>query len=1096
MSLQLLTEGSWDAVETALLDYLKEAPTDHLLTERWVLVPHLGLARYLQHRAAGLESGSSGIRFLRFNDLAGRLLRTYGRVPAPEMGEVVRDLLLRQVLREQLPRLERTLNLASVGTAAFTEAVRKTLNDLREAGIERGALQALAGGTSGRSSDRLEALVELYGAWVELLDRTDAYDPEGLVRAAATVVSDMSPGSLPGLTVYGFYDLTGGQWELLRSLIDSTDVRMYAPVYPETEAYAGALLTDWRDRAEEVEIVDHPGAPSCSPVPVDDLWTLLADGDSGSAETVTIISAPGRGREVDTALRITAAAWYSGNRTGDTRLLAADPDGYRKQLSQQARSNGFMADGDRGAPRAELNGWQNAAGEACPAGIVTLLLTMLNALTDDLSADAITRLLQSAGCAGNEKPIPLLGGSLLKEVASGGDLDHWIEMVGEAVERVEMGFGGKGSGEGGEGEEEESRTLKEQVRRDRRQARARSFHLVHERLGSLRELLHELPLMASWLDWVEALRSLALSLVSPPWYGEIDDALERLRGLIVLDGEVGIPEVIETVREVEHAISGSGPIPIHNLMELRGTRKRLSVVLGLAEGSWPRRPTQDPLLPDHERKALTGSEEWLLPTARRRIDEERLLFRLLLETGSHVVLLYPRLDETGRERRASPHILDLMRLIMKEDLSQDQLESLAAGGTRRLGDTRPMAGGPLMGELDRDMAAVGEALDGGDRDALRALWSSPTFREGWRAELSRWRGEAGPWSGFLTTGQTSELACGLLGLEEESTVSVSLLESYAACPWKVFTGRVLGLPEEATETDGLLDSVEMGTVLHDVLHEYVKVSSREGWWPPAAEAIEAQRADITRLAGKHVRRAHRRRGLPAPLFEEIDQRRALKRMLGWLRWEAGSGGSEGKDEIDLGTGAVAGWDMREVEKSFEVPVKMAGRRLRLIGRWDRVDRDRYGRIRILDYKTGNGKPGESGDLGGGLNLQMYLYQVAAAGTVEDEDCLAGGVFLHLRPDRPEGPPVPVIWPIESVTGGRRDLDRLVVSLLDSMGQGVFMRLPHDERRDSRTGLCAWCPTPTICRGWREEESLRHYSDELLAPLNMVRSMEQSAEGGA
>ncbi len=1092
MSLQLLTEGPWGAIEEALLEYLCETPSDGSLIERWVLVPHRGLARYLQHRAAGPGPGSSGVRFLRFNDLAIRLLRSYGRSPAPEMGEVVRDLLLRRVLRDQLPQLERRLGLSSVATTAFADAVRKTLNDLREAGIEAEAIRVLATRSGGRNQDRLEAVADLHAAWVDLLDRTDAFDPEGLVREAATVTSGLPPGSLPGLAVYGFYDLTGGQWELLRSLTGAATARIYTPVYPETEAYAGALLGEWRDRAERVETIPAGEATSRRPASITELWSHLAEEGHDRTGTVTVLSAPGTGREVDTALRIVAAAWSGNSRGDDARLLAADPDSYRKPLSQQARSNGFAVEGARGSPRDDATGLGTSAGAACPAGLLDLLQTALNAHFNDLSADAITRLLHSLTCAGEEEPITLLGGSFLQSVAAGGDLDQWIEGLGKAVDREEAALERSKAREGvGPGRA----SLRERVRAQRRHARVDSLRLADERLRALRDLLLRLPSAAPWAEWVEALRSLAISLVSPAWYGEIDDALERLRGLTVLSDEVGIAEVIEAVRAIEQAMPAGGPLPLHNLMELRGTRGSLSIVLGLAEGSWPRRPAQDPLLLDSERKALTGSEEWLLSTSRRRVDEERLLFRLMLETGDHVLLLYPRLDETGRERRASPHILELMRLITEKELSQDQLESLAAKGTRRLGDIRPMAGGPLMGDLDRDLAAVGEALDSESVEALRALWGSPTFREGWRAELARWRGEAGPWSGFLTTVPARDLACRLLGLEEEGALSVSLLESYCSCPWKVFTGRVLGLPEEETETDGLLDSAEMGSVLHDVFQEYVEDASRAGGWPPAPEEIEGLREELAGMVGRHVRRAYQQRGMPAPLFGQIDERRALKRVLGWLRWEAGPDDPDRNSAGDLGSGASTGWEMLAAEEAFDIPMDIADREIRLIGRWDRIDRDREGRIRIIDYKTGKGAPGETGTLGGGLNLQMYLYLLAAVGHLREQGTVSGGLFLHLRPDRPEGPPGAVIWPIEEVMEGRENLEQLVLSLLESMERGVFVRLPHDDRTDNRSGLCSWCPTPTICRGWRAEESIRHRSDELLSLLNRARSMDQVNGGG-
>ncbi len=1076
MSLELLTEGAWASIEEALLAHLHETSPESPFAERWVLVPHAGLARHLQHRAVLVNGGSSGTRFLRFPDLAIRLLTSYGGVPAPRMGEMARDHLLKRVLQQRLPDLGRDLGIVSLGTTAFADAARKTMNDLREAGIGAEAVSELAGRSGGKSRQRLEMVAGLYAAWLEALEMVDAFDPEGLVRAAAAVPAPDSDPPLPELCVYGFYDLTGGQWELLKSLIEATTLRIFAPVYPETEAYAGGLLNHWRDRARRVENIDVGEGPVHRPTSLEDLWALLgeSEGEGEEAETITVVSAPGTGREVDTALRLLTAAWLGGKRNEQTRILTADPDLYRNQFLQQARSNGFLSD--------------TTPDTVCPARVRDLLLTLLSARIEDLSPEALTRLLNCVICAGGGEPIPLLGSTLLRSVSAGGDLHSWSTRIREAALREEESF--IREGERAEPETEEV-TLRDQVRLRRRGARVTSLQMASGWIGTVEDLLDDLPEVASWRVWVDVLRDIVASLASPEWFGEVDEGLEKLRDLLVLEGEVGVTEVVQAIREVERTTLDGGALVLHNLMELRGTRHDLSVVLGMAEGAWPRRPAQDPLLIDSERKELIGKEEWLLSTSHRRVDEERLLFRLMLETARHIVLLYPRLDESGRERRASPHILELMKRLVRSDLTQGDLETISEKGTRRLGDTRPVAGGPLMGDLDRDMAAVGEALDGEDRTALHALWGSPTFRQGWNAELSRWRGEAGPWSGFLRSEPAIGLALQLLGLQENGTVSSSLLESYATCPWKVFVRSVLGLPEETVEIEGLLNALEMGQVLHGVFCDHLRHLSADGLWPPESSKDDDLQRGLTELVEKHVQNAYRLRGTPAPLFERIDSRLAMGRVLGWLRWEADS---DRKQEADLVSGASEGWQVLALEEAFSSEIRVGERIVHLRGRWDRVDRDGAGRIRILDYKTGRGAPGQEGSLAGGLNLQMYLYLLAAAAELKDAGTIAGGLFLHLRPDRPESPPNAIAWPVEAIAEAQVDLDRLLADLLHSIEQGVFVRLPHDDRTDNQTGLCTGCPTPAICRAWRLEESNRHRKSDLLKPLNTLRSIDHVAGG--
>ncbi|MFC1499798.1 PD-(D/E)XK nuclease family protein [Candidatus Zixiibacteriota bacterium] len=1087
MALELLTEGPWGSIEKSLLDNLLRTSSGRLFTERWVLVPHIGLARHLQHQAALVNGGSSGIRFLRFPDLAVRLLGFSGAVPTPRMGEMARDHLLRNILQQRVPELGRDLEIVSLGTMTFADAVRKTLNDLREAGIPAGAVSDLAGKSAGRSRRRLKMVADLYATWLEELHEIEALDPEGLVRTASEVASSLEDGFLPDLYVHGFYDLTGGQWELLQSLIEATNVRIFSPVYPETDAYAAGLLKHWRDRAKQVEVFEPGERAAHRPASLTELWSLLGDEGQGATESVTVVSAPGTGREVDTALRLMTAAWLGGGRSEGTRLLTADPDLYRNHLQQQARSNGFLIDPlhDPGSDDKK----DGAAGPICPARVRDLLLTLLTASTEDLSPEAMTRLLNCVICARGGERIPLLGTSLLRSVSAGGDLEAWGEEIGEAAHREEEALIRRRERITPDTDRD---GLKDERRMRRLEARAASLRLSSEWTGIIRDVLMDLPESATWKEWILLLRDLVISVASAEWSGEVDEGLEKLRELSVLNGRVGRIEVTQAIRDVERSSPDGGALILHNLMELRGTRHDLVVVLGMAEGSWPRRPSQDPLLLDQERKILAGSDEWLLSTSRRRVDEERLLFRLLIETGRHVVFLYPRLDETGRERRASPHILGLMKKLIRSDLTGSELELIAARGTRRLGDTRPVAGGPLMGDLDRDMAAVGEALDGGDRTALLALWESPVFSAGWNAEYSRWKGEAGPWSGFLRSESTAGLALRLLGLQEEGEVSSSLLEGYASCPWKVFVRQVLGLPEETVEEEGLLNNLEMGQVLHDVFCDHLRHLSEDGRWPPETTDVGDLLVGLEDLVAEHVRGAYTTRGAPAPLFERIDSRRVMGRALGWLRWEMGT---ERKESAELGAGASGGWSVFATEEAFSSGVRIGDRSIRLKGRWDRVDRDHAGHIRILDYKTGRRVPEKDGTLSGGLNLQMYLYLLAAAAELSDAGSLTGGIFLHLKPDRPEGPPGVIDWPAKAIPAARESLDRLVDELLQSMEQGVFVKLPHEKRTDGQTGLCSGCPTPTICRAWRMEESIRHLEDDLLKPLNMLRSIDEVEEGG-
>ncbi|MFO7767986.1 MAG: hypothetical protein R6W82_03385, partial [bacterium] len=100
------------------------------------------------------------------------------------------------------------------------------------------------------------------------------------------------------------------------------------------------------------------------------------------------------------------------------------------------------------------------------------------------------------------------------------------------------------------------------------------------------------------------------------------------------------------------------------------------------------------------------------------------------------------------------------------------------------------------------------------------------------------------------------------------------------------------------------------------------------------------------------------------------------------------------------------------------------------------------------------------------------------------------LFVHLDPSKPGRAPYLRPWSWDAVEAARDRVTSLVGRLRASMEQGVFLRLPHERGRDNRSGLCRGCPSPALCRAWREEESLRHMREERLRSLHAARKIDR------
>src|SRR5262249_23561521 len=102
---------------------------------------------------------------------------------------------------------------------------------------------------------------------------------------------------------------------------------------------------------------------------------------------------------------------------------------------------------------------------------------------------------------------------------------------------------------------------------------------------------------------------------------------------------------------------GYGCVFVGSVDEARGREFTIVFLPGLAEGLFPQRSLEDPLLLDRYRRALND----LLPTRDRRVEQERQKLQLAVGAArDRLVASYPRIDTAeGRPRVPSFYALEL-----------------------------------------------------------------------------------------------------------------------------------------------------------------------------------------------------------------------------------------------------------------------------------------------------------------------------------------------------------------------------------------------------------------------------------------------------
>jgi len=419
-------------------------------------------------------------------------------------------------------------------------------------------------------------------------------------------------------------------------------------------------------------------------------------------------------------------------------------------------------------------------------------------------------------------------------------------------------------------------------------------------------------------------------------------------------------------------------------------------VVGMAEGAFPSRPMDSPLLPDAVRRPLVTRHPELsaaLSTRAECVAAERAALFAVVAGAAHATLSYPRADRRQqRERMPSAWFLELAgaragasRPLLADELSAPQgipgyeaiasasagIEGVAEPATPAEWIARELLAGISRGEDVRSSPVL--AAEPGLRTAIAAA------RERAAAPFSVWDGHVGP---------VPALAAHLA-----EPLSPTRLARYATCPRQYFMSSLLGVRERESRDDPLaLQGAHRGLLLHHILERVLTALVAQ----PPGDGDEAR--DVLRRIADHAlgpAEAEAGASLPARLSAEA-VRAWLER---WLVEHAALAADLGV--VPVGAELAFG---RDTDPLGAVRVALpGGRELAFRGRVDRVDVAPSGdSVLVIDYKTStdDGYQGIDKDpVLGGRELQLAIYGLAAAGVHPHADVSARYWFLGPRTSR-------------------------------------------------------------------------------------------------
>jgi hypothetical protein len=868
----------------------------------WLIVPNRAdveaVERDLLGRRAALLAGRIGT----FDDLF-RHLAAGCSDRRPETSEAQRTVIVRRVVASS--RLEELD--ASSRSSGFADALGQALAELESGLAEPGDLDG-----------DLAALAAAYRAE---LDRLGRWDRDGLRRRAAErLASDLDAWHGEPVFAYGFEDLTAAEWAVLSGLAGRADVTVSLPYEPGRPAFAALRRT-----ADDLSALADGRIEELPPRSGRHLPAALA-----YVERSLFADEPAPAPPIDGAIR-----FYEGaGARGTAELVADEVAGLLRNGVTPARI-GIVCD--------SIERWRTVLESALSALDVACAVESPLRLSQTAVGEALVSLLRFAWLGGERRD---LFAFLRSPFAS---------LQRSTVDFVEGRLRGRAIG------------APERVEEESEKLRGAPLPLLAQVRGAETPIAGARRAIAAMVTHAHGLAGTALSDAALADLRALDAALRTLDELEELERTDGRPlpadELLPALERTAVRAVGARERARVAVLDLARARTRsfdVVFVLGLEEGSLPRRGTGTPFLDDERRHLLGGRLERPDPVERDRY----LFYTACTRATSRLVLVREAATDDGSPREPSPFWTEVARLFTPDDVARWTRRRPLSALTWTLEDA------PSERERLRTVARLA-AADAAEASALASA-------NGWSRRLERARGAFG-----RETRLRSPAVLEWLG--NRTTFSATELERFADCSSAWLVERVI----DPKTIDAAPDAMLRGQIAHTALHRFYQAVPRELGVDVVGEenveaAVDLMRRCVDDALGSGIR-------LELTDVEAAELRQTLLRDLeGFVRDEAASPLRLVPRKLEL----LFGSDRAAPELQRGLPL---GDGLALSGKIDRVDIDPFSASGIVqDYKSGKGAH-SARDIDRELRLQIPLYLLVLRDLVGVEPL--GGVYRALSGKR-------------------------------------------------------------------------------------------------
>ena len=966
-----LVVGPAHAGKVALL---LERYLEVLERDPWLIVPTRAdverVERDLLARRPALLSGTIGT----FDDLFEHIA-----LDDPERRPLASEPWRMLAARRAISRTALDGLARSAASTGFAEGLLAAVGEVESALLEPEAL----GGDLGR----------LAVSYRSELDRLGLWDRDRLRRRAAErLASDLAAWHDEPVLAYGFEDLTEAEWALLEALAGRSDVTVSIPYEPGRAAFAALERT-----VGDLALLARGSVEELPPLVRDGARTPLQH-----VERELFVDAPVALPRLGGSVQFLEGA----GARGTLELLSADVLRYLR-AGTAARRVGIVCDSvDRWRPILDA--------VLAPAGI-PYALEASGRLGDTALGRSLLALLRFAWLGSGRA-----------------ELYAFLRSPYAGIERRSVDFA-EGRLRG--------RSIEESGR-----VEAETERLRGAAVPALSELRAAPEPAAGAASVLRTLLRNAWGVQSPPTeddaradaraFRAVEDTLREIEAFAALDGSAPAPEdVIAALERTPVRAVATGAADRVAVLDYGRARTRtfdVVFLLGLEEGSFPRRERPSPFLDDDARRAL-GSR---LERADSVVRDRYLFYTACTRATERLVLVREAATDDGVPREASPFWDDVRSLFDDDEVAR---------ATRR----RPLSSltWPLeSAPSDRERLRAAVRISVTDPDEANALAAA----NGWTRRLERAR------SAFRRATELENEAV-LAWLSSRTVFAATELERFADCSSAWLVDRVI----DPKTIDGEPDALLRGQLVHAALSRFYTLLPKE----LSADRVTEENLDAAlglvrrvldealesgvRLDLTGVQAAELRQTLLVDLESFVRDEAVSEVAFVPRRFEVGFGSERAAPELQRG-----------------LPL---GEGLWLSGKIDRIDVDPFSARGIVqDYKSGAGAH-SAREIDRELRLQIPLYVLALRDLVGVEPL--GGVYRALSGKRVSrgmlresaGDDLPGFAREDYL--GEDEFWGQVESARERAGANAVRIRSGDVRHDPRwDGACpAWCDLWPVCR---------------------------------